>query len=482
VIRTACTRDCPDACGILAEVENGRIVRLQGDPHHPVTQGFLCYRTSRYLERQYAPDRLTTPLLRRGGRFVPLSWDDALDRIAENLAGAWARLMPGLKQTAAPQVRDDREANLFEFELRYEVPAFGTYERGTLTVEAPAIEILDTLVGPREGRREMLEVIDEDDEIYRTQKEKLAAIVQSIAEAASRGQPILVGTTSIEKSEQLSALLKDEKYLRNLARSLDDQAAAIKPGKDEELRKHLTDMAALLTKFASDAKGKRDPIVHNVLNARYHEQEAPIVAQAGVPGAVTIATNMAGRGTDIQLGGNSEFRLRDWINEETAKGTPPDEAAITKKRGQARPRRWWCGRVLPRAGALLDHERFAIHAIPDAGQVLPRLVLSGVRRQIDAAVLHHLPYELQALVVARRRGRLDEIAETDLEELRGLRLRGRKITGGGARQFGERRPVQPQIQDRVFVAFCEAGANFGIVLRNPSGPCCRLCGRIATAE
>src|SRR6185503_20768727 len=78
--------------------------------------------------------------------------------------------------------------------------------------------------------------VDEDDEIYRTHKEKLAAIVQSIAEAASRGQPILVGTTSIEKSEQLSELLKDAKYLRGLARSLDDQAAAIKPGKDEELR------------------------------------------------------------------------------------------------------------------------------------------------------------------------------------------------------------------------------------------------------
>ena len=85
MIRTSCTRDCPDACGILAEVEDGRIVRLQGDPHHPVTQGFLCYRTSRYLERQYAPDRLTTPLLRRGGRFVPLSWDDALDLAAEKL-------------------------------------------------------------------------------------------------------------------------------------------------------------------------------------------------------------------------------------------------------------------------------------------------------------------------------------------------------------------------------------------------------------
>ena len=174
--------------------------------------------------------------------------------------------------------------------------------------------------------------VDEDDEIYRTHKEKLAAIVQSIAEAASRGQPILVGTTSIEKSEQLSELLKDAKYLRGLARSLDEQAAAIKPGKDEELRRHLTDMAALLTKFASDAKGKRDPIEHKVLNARYHEQEANIVAQAGVPGAVTIATNMAGRGTDIQLGGNAEYRLRDWIAEETGKGTPPDEAAITKKR------------------------------------------------------------------------------------------------------------------------------------------------------
>jgi preprotein translocase subunit SecA len=174
--------------------------------------------------------------------------------------------------------------------------------------------------------------IDEDDEIYRTQKEKLAAIVQSIAEAKHRGQPILVGTTSIEKSEQLSELLNDHKYLRDLARSLEKQAEELRPGKDEDLRKHFTDMAALLTKFATESKGKKQAIEHNVLNARYHEQEANIVAQAGVPGAVTIATNMAGRGTDIQLGGNAEFRLRDWIAEETAKGTPPDEAAIAKKR------------------------------------------------------------------------------------------------------------------------------------------------------
>jgi preprotein translocase subunit SecA len=176
--------------------------------------------------------------------------------------------------------------------------------------------------------------IDEDDEIYRTQKEKLAAIVQSIAEAKERGQPILVGTTSIEKSEQLSELLKDHKYLRELASSLEKNASELKPGKEDELRKHFTDMAALLTKFATESKGKKQAIEHSVLNARYHEQEANIVAQAGVPGAVTIATNMAGRGTDIQLGGNADFRLRDWIAEETAKGAAPAEDAIKSKRAE----------------------------------------------------------------------------------------------------------------------------------------------------
>ena len=103
--------------------------------------------------------------------------------------------------------------------------------------------------------------IDEDDQVYRTAKEKYEAIIETIEEARGRGQPVLVGTTSIEKSELLAGMLK--------------------------------------------AKG----VPHNVLNARYHEQEAAIVAQAGVPGAVTIATNMAGRGTDIKLGGNLEMRV-----------------------------------------------------------------------------------------------------------------------------------------------------------------------------
>ena len=107
--------------------------------------------------------------------------------------------------------------------------------------------------------------IDNDDVIYRTEKEKFNAIVKEISAASKNNQPMLVGTVSIEKSESLSRFLKE--------------------------------------------KG----IKHRVLNARFHEEEASIVAQAGVPGAITIATNMAGRGTDIQLGGNLDMRLEHEI-------------------------------------------------------------------------------------------------------------------------------------------------------------------------
>ena len=177
--------------------------------------------------------------------------------------------------------------------------------------------------------------LDDDDEIYRTQKEKLAAIVMSIADAKSRNQPILVGTTSIEKSEQLSELLKDASYIRGLGTSLLESVAALRPGKDEELRTYFTENGEKLVKLADAAKGKGAVAVpHQVLNARYHEQEASIVAQAGVPGAVTIATNMAGRGTDIQLGGNAEYRLKDWITEQNAKGETPDDTAIKKQRAE----------------------------------------------------------------------------------------------------------------------------------------------------
>lgn len=85
-MRTACNRDCPDACSILVEVDGeGRAVRLQGDPDDPITRGFLCERTTRFLQRQYAPGRFTTPMVRREGALAPASWDEALDLAAERL-------------------------------------------------------------------------------------------------------------------------------------------------------------------------------------------------------------------------------------------------------------------------------------------------------------------------------------------------------------------------------------------------------------
>ena len=125
---------------------------------------------------------------------------------------------------------------------------------------------------------------DEDDEVYRSAEEKYRAIITLIKDAQKRGQPMLVGTTSIEKSELLASMLK------------------------------------------------KDKVPHQVLNARYHEQEAHIIAQAGVPGAITIATNMAGRGTDIQLGGNPDMLLEEWLAAEREKGKEPDTEAIAKKR------------------------------------------------------------------------------------------------------------------------------------------------------
>lgn len=80
-----CNRDCPDACGVVATVEDGRVTKLAGDPNHPVTEGFLCYRTNRFLERQYAEDRILTPQRRVGDRFESISWEEALDTIAAKM-------------------------------------------------------------------------------------------------------------------------------------------------------------------------------------------------------------------------------------------------------------------------------------------------------------------------------------------------------------------------------------------------------------
>ncbi|MEQ7156091.1 preprotein translocase subunit SecA [Brevundimonas aurifodinae] len=143
--------------------------------------------------------------------------------------------------------------------------------------------------------------IDHDDEVYRTYKEKNQAIAMQIAECHVKGQPILVGTVSIEKSEQLSEMLRTYAYEVEVSRTLKPEYA----GREKDAQK-IGDAAYDI----QTVKGKGIP--HSVLNARQHEQEAYIVADAGLPGAVTIATNMAGRGTDIQLGGNLEMRLEKY--------------------------------------------------------------------------------------------------------------------------------------------------------------------------
>ena len=144
--------------------------------------------------------------------------------------------------------------------------------------------------------------IDHDDEIFRTEAEKNQAIAKLIAERHVAGQPILVGTVSIEKSETLSKLLDTYEHKVEVSRTLKKEFE----GKAKEAEK-LGD-AAYDIRYETKLKG----IPHSVLNARQHEQEAYIVADAGLPGAVTIATNMAGRGTDIQLGGNLEMRMQKW--------------------------------------------------------------------------------------------------------------------------------------------------------------------------
>src|SRR5262249_55242798 len=136
---------------------------------------------------------------------------------------------------------------------------------GTAETEAEEflkIYKLDVVVIPtnRSMRR-----IENPDVIYRTEREKFDAVVKEVKQCNEKGQPVLVGTISIDRSEKLSTLLK------------------------------------------------KTGVKHVVLNAKYHEKEAEIVAQAGRKGAVTIATNMAGRGTDILLGGNAEFIARDLL-------------------------------------------------------------------------------------------------------------------------------------------------------------------------
>ncbi len=150
---------------------------------------------------------------------------------------------------------------------------------------------------------------DEDDEVYRTATEKYHAIIETIEDCKKRGQPVLVGTTSIEKSEQLAEMLRQRGWEQH----------------------DFADPNAFAKLYSGDEGATRTK-VFAILNARYHEQEAYIVSQAGVPGAITIATNMAGRGTDIQLGGNADMRIKQELTE-VSEG-PQYDQNVSDIRGQ----------------------------------------------------------------------------------------------------------------------------------------------------
>jgi preprotein translocase subunit SecA len=134
---------------------------------------------------------------------------------------------------------------------------------GTATTEALEFEEIYKLKTVEVPTNQPVARIDCEDEIYKNEEQKYKAIIKEIQKCHAKQQPVLVGTISIEKSEYISKYLKKHK------------------------------------------------LPHNILNAKYHEQEAHIISQAGVPGAITIATNMAGRGTDIKLGGNVDVLIED---------------------------------------------------------------------------------------------------------------------------------------------------------------------------
>ncbi|MBI3321865.1 MAG: SEC-C domain-containing protein, partial [Candidatus Omnitrophica bacterium] len=274
------------------------------------------------------------------GRLMPgRRWSDGLHQAIEAKEGARIRQENQTLATVTFQ-------NYFRM---YEKLAGMTGTASTEAQEFSTIYRLDVVATPT--NRPLIRT-SYPDVVYKTEEEKFIAVVQEIVELHRAGRPVLIGTISIEKSEHLSRMLKDptpilerlgavcrlaleELKKDSLADDVrrDAEQALMRPaamsesqvdGLLSQLRQRIPksvvvyrfeDILRLVRTMATIRAG----LPHNVLNAKYHEQEARIVAQAGRKGAVTIATNMAGRGTDILLGGNPQVLADDAIREEEAK-------------------------------------------------------------------------------------------------------------------------------------------------------------------
>ncbi|MBN03726.1 preprotein translocase subunit SecA [Ponticaulis sp.] len=221
--------------------------------------------------------------------------------------------------------------------------------------------------------------IDDDDVVYRTAKEKYKAIIEELRDCHQRGQPVLLGTASIEKSELLSTLLAQAK------------------------------------------------IPHQVLNARHHEREALIIAQAGMPGAITVATNMAGRGTDIQLGGNLEMRMET----ELLAGRQDQLQAEFQTELQEE-----VGRIIEKTPALAASRDQIMRNVPPElrDQVVKRVehkVLEQIRQEIEDGKHEQLKTRLKDEIAAAKKKALDAgglfVLGTERHESRRIdnQLRGR---------------------------------------------------------
>lgn len=282
--RTVCNRDCPDACGLIATVEEGRLTHLGGDPEHPVTRGFICYRTSHFIERQNSKERLTSPMVRHGDHFDPLSWADALDLIAGKLLQIHRESGPA----AILHYRSGGSLGLLKSVVDYFFELFGpvTVKRGDICSGA-GDAAQETDFGLEESH-DILDLLNSRNTILWGKNTYVSNIhlIPVLRDARKRGTRVLLIDPISQKTESLA-----------------DRSIRVRPGGDFALA---MGAAALLFQ-----RGQTDPEAPSYCDnfeaframavARTVEEWA---AEAGVAGSdvAVVADALADRPCSIQIG------------------------------------------------------------------------------------------------------------------------------------------------------------------------------------